>query len=336
MEKKRIGCFAVGLILLLCASVLFNFVLLVASSFKVDHLGTGSKAPKFEEATVVDASGSSPDKIALISLRGIISSSMDGTLGGSMVDDIKTALHQASEDPKVKAVVLEVNSPGGEVTASDVIYNAVRQVRDKSKKPVIIYMDSVAASGGYYVACAGSHIIANETTLTGSIGVIIETLNYQQLMGKIGIDTVVFKSGKMKDMLSGSRTMTDQEKEYVQGLVMETYDKFVGIVATERKLPVEGLKSGIADGRVISGRDAKKEKLIDSLGLIEDAYEMAKNLGHAPGAAVIRYESPFRLGKLFKLLGKAEPPKIELKLPQELTPRLQPGRLYLLPSFYVQ
>src|SRR5205809_1003491 len=182
MEKKRFGCLGIGLIVLLCVSVFFNLILIVASSFKMDRVGIRGKAPKFEEATVVDATGSSTDKIA----------------------------------------------------------------------------------------CAGSHIIANETTLTGSIGVIIETLNYQQLFGKIGLDFVVFKSGKMKDMLSGSRTMTDEEKQYIQSLVMQTYDKFVGIVATERKLPVDDLKNGLADGRVISGKDAKKEKLIDSIGQIED------------------------------------------------------------------
>jgi protease-4 len=340
MEKNRIGCFSIGLVIVLCLSLFFNVLLMFAgvfkASFKTNYRPLGPKAPRFDEATVVDATGSSSDKIALIPLHGIISSSMEGALGGSMVEDIKIALQQAAEDSNVKAIVLDVDSPGGEVTASDVIYNAVKSVRDKSHKPVVVYMDSLAASGGYYVSCAGSHIIANETTLTGSIGVIIETLNYQQLMGKIGVDTVVFKSGKMKDMLSGSRTMTDEEKQYIQGLVMQTYDKFVGIVATERKLDVEKLKSGIADGRVISGKDAVGEKLIDGLGQIEDAYEKAKNLGHAPGAAVIRYESAFRFGKLLKLLGKTEVPKIEVKLPQELTSQLQPGRLYLLPSTFAQ
>src|SRR5437870_5172697 len=122
MEKQRFGCLGIGLILLLCVSVFFNLVLIVASSFKMDRVGIRGKAPKFEEATVVDAIGSSTDKIALIPLHGIISSSMDGALGGNMVEDIKIALRQAADDKNVKAIVLEVNSPGGEVTASDVIY----------------------------------------------------------------------------------------------------------------------------------------------------------------------------------------------------------------------
>ncbi len=338
MEKKRLGCLGIGLILILCVSLFFNLVLGFASTAKLGRrtLSITQKAPKFEEATVADATNSSSDKIALIPLHGLISSSLDGALGSSMVEDIKIALRQAAADKNVRAVVLEVNSPGGEVTASDVIYNAVRQVRDQTKKPVIVYMDSVAASGGYYVACAGSHIMANETTLTGSIGVIIETLNYEHLMEKVGVNTVVFKSGEMKDMLSGSRKMTAEESEYVQKLVMQTYEKFVGIVATERKLPVESLKKGIADGRVISGKDAQKEKLIDSLGQIEDAFALAKKLGNAPDASVIRYESQFHFGKLFKLLGKAEPPKIEVKLPQQFTSPLQPGRLYLLPSSFAR
>jgi len=147
--------------------------------------------------------------------------------------------------------VLSIDSPGGEVTASDVIYSAVCKAR--KQKPVVVYMGSMAASGGFYVACGGSYLMANDTTLTGSIGVIIQTLNYQQLLGKIGVEAVVFKSGQFKDILSGSRQMTPEEKEYIQKLVMQTYGKFVGIVATERKLPVEQLTKGIADGRIISG-----------------------------------------------------------------------------------
>jgi protease IV len=178
--------------------------------------------------------------------------------------------------------------------------------------------------------------MANETTITGSIGVIIETMNYQQLLGKIGIDAVVFKSGQFKDILSGTRQMTDAEKAYIQDMVMQTYGKFVQIVADERKLPVEQLRSGIADGRIISGKDALKEKLINSLGQIEDAYDKARELGGAPGASVVRYQPGFKLGKLFKMLGQSEQSKVEINLAQKVLPQLESGRLYMLPSFYAQ
>lgn len=338
MSNKRFGCLGIGLFILLCLSGLLNLILIAASAHRISSL-SGSRVrsadlPKFSEETVVPGSGKSTAKIAVIPLRGLISSSIGGTLGETMIDDIKIALRQALEDDRVKAIVLNIDSPGGEVTASDVIYNAVRKAR--AKKPVVVYMGSLAASGGYYVSCAGSYLMANETTITGSIGVIIETLNYQQLLGKIGVDAVVFKSGQFKDILSGTRQMTDAEKAYIQNLVMETYGKFVQIVADERKLPVDQLRNGIADGRIISGREALKEKLINGLGQIEDAFDKARELGGAPGAAVIRYQPGFKLGRLFKMLGQSEQAKIEVNLAQKVLPSLESGRLYMLPGFYAE
>lgn len=199
-------------------------------------------------------------------------------------------------------------------------------------------MGSLAASGGYYVACGAKWLVANETTFTGSIGVIMQTLNYQGLLGKVGLETVVFKSGKMKDMLSGARQLTEEEKAYIQGMIMQTYGKFVGIVARERNLPEDQLRTGLADGRVISGKDALDARLVDQLGEIEDAYAKARELGKAPGAAVIRYEAPFKLGKLLRFLGEsdARKSKLELELSKVLAPRLEAGKLYFLPSFYAQ
>ena len=250
-----------------------------------------------------------------------------------MVDDLKLQLQQAVDDKRVKAIVLYVDSPGGEVTASDTIYNAVRKAREK--KSIVVYMGSLAASGGYYVSCGGSYLIANDTTFTGSIGVIMQTLHYQTLFDKVGLEMITFKSGKFKDMLSGSRTLTDEEKNYVQGLIMQTYDKFVGIVATERKLDEKGLREGIADGRVVSGKDALEAKLIDAVGSVEDAYAKAMEMGHAGGATIIRYEAPFKLGKLFRLLGESDRgSKVEVNVVEALKPKLEAGRLYYLPGFY--
>jgi protease-4 len=333
--KKGWGCLGVGLIILLCLSLLLNLALIAAKSRRISSTIKASRdLPEFNEETVARGSGAGTDKIAVITLRGIISSSVGGSLGETMVDDIKIALRQAVEDDKVKAIVLNIDSPGGEVTASDVIYNAVRAAR--AKKPVVIYMGSLAASGGYYVSCGGSWLMANETTITGSIGVIIETLNYQSLMGKIGVDAVVFKSGQFKDILSGSREMTPEEKAYIQNLVMQTYGKFVQIVSDERKLPMDQLKP-IADGRIISGKDALEDKLINQLGQIEDAYDKARELGKAPGAVVVKYQPGFRLGRLFKMLGQSDSQsKVEINLVQKLMPPLEPGRLYMLPAFYAQ
>ena len=274
----------------------------------------------------------SGSKIAVISLRGLISTSIAGNVGESMVDDLRWQFEQARNDDNVRAVVLEIDSPGGEVTASDMIYNAV--VKTRAKKPVVVYMESLAASGGYYVACGGKYLMANETSITGSIGVIIQTLNYQQLFDKIGLASVVFKSGKFKDMLNGARPITEEERAYVQSFVMKTYEKFLGIVARERNLPADGLRNGIADGRILSGRDALDFKLIDGLGQIEDAYAKAKELGHAADAKIVKYGAPFSLGRVFRMLTKSGDTKIELTLPGQLTPRLESGRAYFLPGFY--
>ncbi|HEX4641750.1 MAG TPA: signal peptide peptidase SppA, partial [Chthoniobacterales bacterium] len=280
---RKLGCLSVFLAVALCGSIFFNLVL-AAAAFR--NFGSSSRyeeqPPSFREVIVQRGSRGTGDKIAVIMMRGLISSSLPGNVGETMVDDMRLALQQARDDDRVRAVVLEIDSPGGEVTASDIIYNWV--VKTRSKKPVIVYMDSLAASGGYYVACGGKYLMANETTITGSIGVIIQTLNYEQLFNKVGLASVVFKSGKFKDMLNGARQVTPEERDMIQGFVMKTYEKFLGVVARERNLPADALRNSIADGRILSGKDALENKLIDGTGQIEDAFAKAKELGRAPGA----------------------------------------------------
>ena len=327
--NRKLGCLSVFLGVALCASVFINLLL---SAIALRSFGSSTRfeeqPPSFREV-IVQRGGR--DKIAVIMMRGLISSSLPGSVGDTMVDDMRLALEQARDDDHVRAIVLEIDSPGGEVTASDIIYNWVAKTR--AKKPVVVYMDSLAASGGYYVSCGGQYLIANETTITGSIGVIIQTLNYEQLFNKVGLASVVFKSGKFKDMLNGARPVTPEEREYVQGFVMKTYDKFLGIVARERNLPADALRNTVADGRILSGRDALDNKLIDAVGQIEDAFAKAKELGHAPGATVVKYGPPFSFGRLFRAFGSTDN-KIELTLPKQLMPQLETGRAYFLPSFY--
>jgi protease-4 len=331
-ENRKLGCLSIFLAVALVASLFINVLLAVTA---LSRLGAGQQfaepAPSFREVLVQRGARGSGDKIAVITMRGLISSSLPGNVGDTMVEDMRLALQQARDDDHVRAIVLEIDSPGGEVTASDVIYNWV--VKTRAKKPVVVYMDSLAASGGYYVACGGRYLMANETTITGSIGVIIQTLNYEQLFNKVGLSAVVFKSGKFKDMLSGTRPVTPEEREYIQGFVMKTYDKFLGIVARERNLPADGLRNSVADGRILSGKDALDNKLIDGVGQIEDAFTKAKELGHAPGATIVKYGPPFSFGRFFRAFGSADN-KIELTLPKQLMPQLETGRAYFLPSFY--
>ena len=332
-SNRKLGCLSIFLFVALIASVLVNFILAATAFRRMSGVGREEvPMPRFREIVMQRATHGSDDKIAHIVLRGLISSSISGNVGDSMVDDMRLALQEAREDENVRAVILDIDSPGGEVTAADLIYNAV--VKTRAKKPVVIYRDSLAASGGYYISCGGKYLMANETTITGSIGVIIQTLNYEQLFNKVGLASVVFKSGKFKDMLNGARPITPEEREYIQGFVMKTYDKFLGIVARERNLPADSLRNTVADGRILSGKDALDDKLIDGLGQIEDAFAKAKQLGNAPDAAIVKYGPPFVLSRFLRALGKTSDSKIELTLPSQLMPKLESGRAYFLPSFY--
>src|SRR5881296_4494978 len=329
--NRKLGCLSIFLFVALCASLFVNFVLMATAFQRLGGIREPEPIPRFREILLQRAARATTDKIAVITMRGLISSSLPGNVTDSMVDDMRAALQQARDDSRVKAIVLEIDSPGGEVTASDAIYSAVVKARPK---PVVVYMESLAASGGYYVSCGGKFLMANETTITGSIGVIIQTLNYEQLFNKIGLPSVVFKSGKFKDILNGARPMTPEERELIQSFVMQTYDKFLGIVAKERRLPAEMLRNNIADGRILSGKEALNDKLIDGLGQIEDAFGKAKQLGNAPQATVVKYGPPFSLARFFRAFGQTGQSKIELQLPKQLVPQLESGRAYFLPSFY--
>lgn len=330
---KKSGCLPLFLLVSLGICLFVILILVVALGSKGSGPAKAITVKKFSETTVVSATNSS-DKIALIRLDGMISYGRNGGVDGNMVDDLKEAFQQASNDPRVKAVVLSVDSPGGEVTAGDTIHHALGKL--SAKKPVVIFINSIGTSAAYYIACAGSWIMCSDTSFTGSIGVIISTLNYKELFGKIGLQSVIFKSGQFKDALNGARDLTEEEKTYFQGLVMQTYDRFLNIVASSRHLDATTLRNGIADGRVLSGRDAYNAKLIDQLGYVEDAYDKARILGKAPGAEVVRYEKKHGLAHFLRLFEDSEKSDIHLDL--NVGPaagmKLDSGRLYLLPSFY--
>ena len=196
-------------------------------------------------------------------------------------------------------------------------------------------MNSIAASGGYYIAAGCRPIIANKLTLTGSIGVIISTYNYQKLFEKIGLQSEVYTSGRMKDMLNGGRARTPQEVEVIQKLVNNTYDVFVNIVAKSRNIPAEKIKTSIiGDGRIFDGQQALKLGLVDKLGYFKDAVAEAVNLAGIEGNyAVIRYEETFSFSRFFDLMSsRAQPVNISLQGEPANTFRPQKGRLYYLPA----
>ena len=213
----------------------------------------------------LDLSGE--DRIALIRIEGVILDAQE-TLG---------ELKRFSENPSVKAIVLRIDSPGGGVVPSQEIYDAVRRVRTKSNKAVITSMGSVAASGGYYIAAATDRIVANPGTLTGSIGVIMETANIEGLLQKIGVEGVVVKSGKYKDVGSPLRKMSDEERGLMQGVMDDVHKQFIEAVAEGRSLELADVQA-LADGRIFSGRQAKEAKLVDELGNLDDAIQLAADV----------------------------------------------------------
>jgi protease IV len=268
------------------------------------------------------------DRVAVIDLFGVISYGVQGEYYETMVDDFIGKLAQAREDDSVKAIVIRIDSPGGEVTASDVIYHQISKT--DAIKPVVIFMESVAASGGYYSAVGGRYIMANELTITGSIGVILQTINVEGLAAKIGVSNPTFKSGKMKDVLSPTRAMTEEERKFIQDMINETYGKFVGIVAQERGLDEAELRAGVADGRIVSGKAAVTAGLIDQTGYYEDALAKARALGNLSiNAPVVRLIARPSFSRLFRFFGTAPITKLQVNLgPQSLS--METGKLYFM------
>lgn len=201
-------------------------------------------------------------KIAVIELEGVITDSRD----------IVRQFKKYRDDASVVAIVFRVDSPGGGITPSQEIFDMVKKTREV--KPVIVSMGSVAASGGYYVACAADTIVANPGTITGSIGVIIQYPNVEKLLDKVGVKFTTIKSGQFKDALSPYRDMTKNETDYLQNFVMNAYDQFVQAVAAERKLDTSYVRT-YADGRVYTGEQAKALKFVDVLGTYDDAILIA-------------------------------------------------------------
>lgn len=210
------------------------------------------------------------EKIALVKVEGPIFRSKQ------IVDEIKEYVKSRA----IKAIVLRVDSPGGGVAASQEIYEAVKRAAEK--KIVVVSMGSTAASGGYYISSPASRIIANPGTLTGSIGVIMEIPKIKGLMDKMGIKSEVIKSGRYKDITSIFRDMDSEERTILQNLMDDVHEQFIQAVSEGRKIPLEDVKR-IADGRVFSGRQALKLKLVDELGDLEHAINVAAKMAGIKG-----------------------------------------------------
>ncbi|OGL46983.1 MAG: signal peptidase, partial [Candidatus Schekmanbacteria bacterium RBG_16_38_10] len=225
-------------------------------------------------------SGKGNDKILMIDISGIISEAGGSGVSGlfsneDMVASIKEQLEKAKEDNRIKAVILRINSPGGTVTASDIIYNEIKKFKEENDIKIISCMMDVGASGAYYIAMASDVVIAHPTALTGSIGVIFENFNVEGLFNKLGIKDASIKSGDKKDIGSPFRAITEEEKEILQEVNDNLYQRFFDVVYEGREeLDRDDVKR-LADGRIYSAEQALEEKLIDKIGYLDDAIEVA-------------------------------------------------------------
>ncbi len=338
---------AIILFLLLGVSMLAHLSHLFKSFAHLGGTHQRSSGPRLEEVVTEDNEAS--EKIAVIPIEGIISGELSGRGGYSLVDVVKAQLDRAEDDKKVKAVILKVDSPGGEVMASDEIARAITEFQSHAGKPVIVSMGSLAASGGYYVSAPCEWIVANELTITGSIGVIMHGFNYRGLMDKVGLVPEVYKSGKFKDMMSGSRepdAITPEERAMVQKLIDETFAKFKRVVAEGRKSAHESNPDGqelaadwadYADGRVLSGKEAFQLGFVDKIGTFEDAQAKAEELGGIKNnkANLIEYRPRNDLADLFNLFGQSESRAFKVDLGLDL-PKLQAGRMYFLSPLFLR
>jgi protease-4 len=232
------------------------------------------------------------NKIAIIDVDGMILNARGSGLLGSGENPVslfRERLDAAADDCHVKAVVLRINSPGGAVTASDIMYQDLLHFREKTGKPVVACMMDVAASGAYYLAMAADKIYAHPSTVTGSIGVIMSLYNATGLFAKLGVSTDPIKSGKNKDLGNPGRPMTDEERAILQGMVNSFYDQFVEVVVKGRDLPEERVRA-LADGRVYTGLDACKLRLVDEVGYLEDAIKDAMARACIKDATIIAYD----------------------------------------------
>ena len=235
------------------------------------------------------------EKVLLLELVGSIPTD-------KALEDFLSQVRQAREDPGIKAVVLEVVSPGGGVTETEAIHRALKELA--REKPLVASLGTVAASGGYYAATAAREIFTTPTTVTGSIGVIVALSQIQGLLDKLGVEVEVLKEGKFKDMASGLRPLTPEEKTLLQGYMREAYELFVRRVAEGRRMPLEKAYR-LADGRIYSGKQALALGLADREGYRDDAAQRAAELAGLTGFRLVRYKKP--KGLLVELLGD-EPP----------------------------
>ena len=287
VRKKRGG----GLLVLYLTAALFS---LSAAGCAFVNVTLYQPALPLQEKVI---EGEGPGKVLLMDISGVLTYAQEKK-GSSfkeqvnLVARVKEELGKASQDDQVRALVLRINTPGGTVSASDLLHHEIMQFKQKRKVKVVACLLGMATSGGYYVASAADHIVAQPTTLTGSIGTIALKFNVQGLMEKVGVEEETVKSGNKKDMWSPFRPATSEEKVIFQRIIDEYQGKFLEVVRAGRKNMTESDLTTVKDGRVFSGAQAFRLHLVDELGYLNDAVQWARAATGEPKAQVIVYHRP--------------------------------------------
>ena len=298
-----------GALFLVCIALFLVLTVIVCTA--LSSIGETAALDGMNDFTTEFVSGNpkAKNKIAVIDVKGQITSDEDpfGSSGNANSGTIVKLIRAAEKDENVKAIIIDLDTPGGEVTASDEIYHELKNC----KKPVVAMMNTMAASGGYYVACGANKIVANRNTMTGSIGVIISTVNVSGLLEWAKVTPEFYTSGKMKTMLNPAKPTTEEEKQVIRTLVMNAYSDFAGIVSEARGIPLEKITDGeIGDGRVFDGKQALENGLVDKLGYFSAAEDTALELAKLDrdDCCIERFKFKSPLADILGVLGvKAQP-----------------------------
>ena len=276
------------------ARVLAIAAALLLASCSVLSIDLRPRIRPFEEETV---EGTGSAKVLMLDLSGFLADeSPSFSLNPEaprvpLLARVQEELRKAEKDDQIKAMIVRINSPGGTITASDTLYREIYEFKRRKRIPVIAAIMDVGASGGYYAALAADTIVAQPTSVTGSIGVVMLTVNANGLMEKIGVAPVAIKSGSMKDAGSPFRAMTPEERAVFQGVIDDMYARFVKLIAESRKIPEDRIRS-FADGRIYTAQQAKDLGLVDRVAYLDEVVTQAKEAAGVQEARVVMYHRP--------------------------------------------
>lgn len=275
-------------------ALLIAMSLLIFNGCTLFNINVTPRMAPLKEKTI---SGAGEDKVLMVDIKGVISNKRTVSALGietklGMVDRVREILKKAEKDPKIKALILRINTPGGTVTASDIIYHEIKTFKQRRNVKVYAVVMDIAASGGYYIAQAADRIIVHPTSLTGSIGVIALKMNLKGLMDKIGVDFEVIKSGDKKDFLSPFRPLTEDERKVFQETIDSLHQRFISTIEENRKQLSRDEINGLADGRIYTSQQALKAKLIDQIAYMDEAEAfIRKDLGLDAMSVVIYHRA---------------------------------------------